>query len=72
MSFSRAHYRRVSPPADTVADLAARQRHLRALELARADVAAQYPDGINAENADAVLAYQEARIEARTRKKGGL
>lgn len=63
--YSKAHYRRVSPPSDTAADIAARKRHYRALELARADVAARFPGGITPENACEVLDYQEARIKVR-------
>jgi hypothetical protein len=57
-------------PPDTPADVAARKAQYAALELARADVRARYPEGINAGNAAEVLDYQEERINARIKAAG--
>lgn len=58
--YSRAHYRRVSPPSDTAAEIAARKVRHAALELGRADRLARFPT-ITADNVDAQLAFQEER-----------
>lgn len=64
MSYSRRHYRLVSPPADTAEDIVARQRHREALAAAQADVEARFPEGATPENAADYAAYQAARIHA--------
>ena len=62
MSFySAAHYRRVSPKADTAADIAWRIKSRKASELALADRQAKYPT-ITVDNFDEAGAYQESRI----------
>lgn len=61
MAFSRRHYRAVSPPADTAADVALRKADSEARRLARFDVEATYPT-VTAENASEVLTFQEGRI----------
>ena len=66
--YSKRHYRAVSPPADTAADIAARKAHYAALEAAGADVKARYPGGITLDNAAEVLAYQAERIAARIKE----
>jgi hypothetical protein len=59
--YSRAHYRRVSPPADTPAEIADRAIRVRAGQLGVQDRQQRYPV-LTAENADEAMAYQEARI----------
>lgn len=59
--YSRAHYRRVSPRADTPAEIAARRLEREACTLGVSDRAARYPT-LTADNAEAALEYQEARI----------
>lgn len=59
--FSKRHYQRVSPPADTVEAIRERQRHNKALELARNDRTTRYPT-LDPANAAEVLAYQEQRF----------
>lgn len=61
--YSRRHYAAVSAPRDTPEALALRLRNNAVLAAARADVAQAYPV-ITAENVDAALAFQTARIAA--------
>lgn len=41
--YSRAHYRRVSPPADTSAEIAARRKRLEALDIAAREMRERFP-----------------------------
>ena len=59
--YSRAHYRLVSPAADTKAEIAARLIDNKARECGRLDLAAQYPV-ISYENFHEACKYQESRI----------
>lgn len=60
-NYSRAHYQRVSPPADTQAEIQARLIDNRARELGLADRRTRFPE-LAAENAQAAIDYQEERI----------
>lgn len=59
MSFSRAHYRRVSPPADTAADIAARRVRLEALDIAAREMRERFPK-ITPENFQDANDYRES------------
>ena len=63
--YSRRHYAAVSPKSDTARDIANRHKQNAAFDAAKADVAARFPEGINASNAYAVLDYQEKRQAVR-------
>jgi len=58
--FSRAHYRRVSPPADTPADIAARLVRLAALQQAVREMWERFPV-VTPENFDAANEFRERR-----------
>ena len=58
--YSRRHYRDVSPPADTPAEIAWRLRDNAAREQARAEQATRYPV-LDAANAQEAVAFFEAR-----------
>lgn len=60
--YSRAHYRRVSPPRDTPAEIAARLLDNRIREQARQEREARYPV-ITIENFDEACAWFESRVE---------
>lgn len=60
MSFSRRHYRLVSPPADKPQDIADRRARYAASDHAVADRKARYPQ-LTAANASEAIAYQEDR-----------
>ncbi len=62
MSFSRRHYRLVSPAADTPAAIAERFRARAIAEQVQQELTARWPT-ITAENADEVLAFQRNRYE---------
>lgn len=63
--YSKRHYRLVSPPDDTPAEIAERNRHQDALRRARDETAAKFPQ-ITAANVDEALAFQDARIRELT------
>lgn len=60
-SYSRAHYRRVSPPADTLDQVVARLLDTQARDAARADRDAAYPT-VTIETFDAACDYSEERV----------
>lgn len=60
--YSKRHYARVSPPADTPEAIQERIRFHAAAALGIADRQAKYPE-MTAENAAEAIAYQEARIQ---------
>lgn len=60
MTFSRRHYRLVSPPADTPADVRDRLIRNAAAKLAGEDRHREFPK-VTGANVDAVLEYQEQR-----------
>ena len=62
MGFSKAHFRRVSPPVDTAVDIQDRRFRTQALEQAQAAVKRLYPV-LTAQNAAEAIAYQERRYE---------
>jgi hypothetical protein len=59
-AYSAAHYRRVSPPADTKADITARLRRQAAWAKADADMQARYPV-ITVENFTEACQWRERR-----------
>lgn len=61
MAFSRAHYRRVSPPSDTPEQVRERIIDTVARETARQERDARFPI-ITAENVKDALAWFEARL----------
>lgn len=61
MTFSRQHYRLVSPPEDTPQQIAERLRVRRVNAQAHADTIAKYPV-FTMDNIDEALAFQEQRI----------
>lgn len=69
--FSRRHYQRVSPPADTATAIAARRRWHEAGRRGMADREARYPI-ITAENAREAIAYQAERIAFHYRQFEGV
>ncbi len=58
--YSAAHFRRVSPPADTPAEIQDRFRAREAGELAIADRVAKFPT-LDAGNAQAAIQFQTER-----------
>ena len=69
MAYSRRHYRAVSPPADTAADVAARIRRNAILDQVRREREAAWPV-IDATNVDAALAFQERRYAELAAQEG--
>lgn len=64
LGYSRRHYERLSNGGpDTPATILDRQRRQQACDLTRADIEAKYPQGVTLENAEELLAYQQARLE---------
>lgn len=59
--YSAAHYRRVSPPSDTAADVDDRRRRREAGDRAVRDRERAYPD-LTPATAAAAIAYQEQRV----------
>lgn len=59
--YSNRHYRAVSPPADTAADIAERVRRLRVLEQVRQEREARYPV-VTGDNFKSLSDWQERRI----------
>lgn len=62
MSFSRRHYRFVSPPADTPQQVAERFRVRRANEQAHAETRVRFPV-LTEQNIDEALTFQARRID---------
>lgn len=63
MSFSKKHYRFVSPPSDTPAELAWRKRDNECRAIARAEQVERFPVIDSTETFDAAIAFFEARVK---------